>query len=237
MDPRHHPLFMDERLTGMCVYCGAMPETRDHVASRVLLDEPFPSQLVVVGACANCNAGFSLDEQYLACFLECVLSGTAEPSGIKRDNIKRILNENPALKSRIKASQTLEETGNLIWQPEIDRVRRVITKLARGHMAYELYPRLEEPGHVAFIPFVAMADHERAAFEHENVAFGALQGWPEIGTRAFYRASGENPDGRTQVNGWDIVQPGRYRYAVAETGGILVRIVLSEYLACEVSWE
>ena len=49
MDPRH--LFMDERLTGKCVYCGAQPETRDHVPSKVLLDEPYAAQLPVVGAC------------------------------------------------------------------------------------------------------------------------------------------------------------------------------------------
>ena len=133
-------------------------------------------------------AGFSLDEQYLACLLECVLSGTAEPSGINRDNIKRILNANTALKARIEASRILDATGNLSWQPEIERVRRTITKLARGHAAYELYPQLEEPERVAFIPFLAMSDHERAAFE--EVTSGTLQGWPEIGSRAFYRASG-----------------------------------------------
>ena len=37
--------------------------------------------------------------------------------------------------------------------------------------------------------------------------------------------------------GWVVVQPDRYRYAVVETGGVVVRMVLSEYLACEVVWE
>jgi hypothetical protein len=36
--------------------------------------------------------------------------------------------------------------------------------------------------------------------------------------------------------GWIVVQQGRYRYA-AESDGSMVRMVLSEYLACQVVWE
>jgi len=43
MDPRH--LFIDERLTGICVYCGGQSDTKDHVPSKVLLDKPYPPQL------------------------------------------------------------------------------------------------------------------------------------------------------------------------------------------------
>lgn len=71
MDPRH--LFIDRRLTGMCVYCGDQPDTRDHVPSKVFLNEPYPPELPVVAACKRCNESFSLDEQYLACFLDCVI--------------------------------------------------------------------------------------------------------------------------------------------------------------------
>lgn len=81
MDPRH--LFMDSRLVGMCAYCGGRPDTRDHLPSKVLLDEPYPAELPVVEACLKCNESFSLHEQYLACFIECVVCGTCEPSGLK----------------------------------------------------------------------------------------------------------------------------------------------------------
>jgi hypothetical protein len=99
MDPRQ--LFMDERLTGMCVYCGARPDTRDHVPSKVLLDEPYPPELPVVAACEKCNSEFSLDEQYLSCFLECVICGTTDNSGLQRSKIKRILNERVHLNKRL----------------------------------------------------------------------------------------------------------------------------------------
>ena len=233
MDPRH--LFMDERLFGKCVYCGSQPDTRDHVPSKVLLDEPYPPQLPVVGACESCNAGFSLDEQYLSCFLECVICGTVEPSALQRANVRRILSENPGLRHRIEASQRRDQAGNLLWQPEIDRVRKMVAKLAWGHAAYELYPKPEEPVEVAFAPLPVLSDQERVAFE--DVTSRKPDLWPEIGGRAFLRAFGKKPDQFDQVGDWIVVQPGRYRYVVVETGEVLVRMVLSEYLACTVSWE
>ena len=42
-------------------YCGAYPDTRDHVPSKVLLDEPYPPDLPVIGACQRCNTSYSLD--------------------------------------------------------------------------------------------------------------------------------------------------------------------------------
>ncbi len=233
MDPRQ--LFIDERHTAMCVYCGTHPDTRDHVPSKVLLDEPYPPELPVVGACEKCNASFSLDEQYLACFLDCVIRGGAEASDLHRPNVKRILEGNPALQRRIEGARKRDEADNLIWEPEAGRVRNVVLKLARGHAAYELYPKLEEPTVVCFAPLQILSDGEISAFE--QLADGNLDLWPEIGSRAFLRASGESPDRLPLSGDWIVVQPDRYRYAVAETGGVIVRMVLSEYLACEVAWD
>lgn len=135
--------------------------------------------------------------------------------------------------ARIAASRRTDEWGNLVWQPEAERVRRVIEKLARGHAAYELYPQLEDPDEVAFAPFLAMSDGERSAFE--EVTSEPLHLWPELGSRAFLRACGAYPRSE-EVGPWIIVQPGRYRYSVVERGGVLVQMVLSEYLACAVAW-
>jgi len=233
MDPRH--LFMDERLTGMCVYCGAQPETRDHVPLKVLLDEPYPPELPVVGACEKCNSSFSLDEQYMACFLDCVICGGSVASDLHRSNIERILKDNPALKGKIEKARKRDDADNLLWEPEADRVRNIVLKLARGHVAYELYPKLEEPTKVIFAPLQLLSDEERWSFE--QLTAGKVDLWPEIGSRAFLRACGKSPDRLPVSDGWVVVQPARYRYAVAETGGVLVQMVLSEYLACEVVWD
>jgi len=233
VDPRH--LFMDERLTGICVYCGAQPDTRDHVPSKVLLDEPYPPQLPVVGACECCNASFSLDEQYLACFIECVICGCTDSVGLQRPNVKRMLDGNPALQQRIEGSRRKDEAGNLLWEPEGNRIRNVILKLAKGHAAYELYPKFEEPVEVKFAPLQVLRGEERAAFG--RLTPEKLDLWPEFGSRAFLLTFGKSPDRLKKSGDWIVVQPARYRYAVAETGGVLTRMILSEYLACEVVWE
>ena len=120
-----------------------------------------------------------------------------------------------------------------MWHPETGRIGKIVVKLAQGHAAYELYPLLDEPTHVDFRPLGCLSDADRNAFETPSL--GGNQPSPEIGTRAFLRIwvglgnVCENSD-------WVVVQPGRYRYAVNETGSVTVRMVLSEYLACTVAW-
>jgi len=232
LDPRH--LFMDNRLTGMCVYCGAQPTTRDHIPPKVFLDAPYPPLLSVVDACLGCNQMYSLDEEYLACLLECVICGSSEPDEVTRLNIRRILGDSPALRIRIDAARCQDMTGCLLWEPETARIENLAVKLARGHAAYELYPILDEPVDVLVTPLDTMLDQEICAFEETTQWRSNL--YPEIGSRSFLRTVGPRPDRFKKVDDWIIVQPGRYRYSVIESRRVSVRIVLSEYLACVVVW-
>lgn len=233
MDPRH--LAIDERLkTDTCVYCHRKANTRDHVPSRVLLDEPYPPQLPTVDACEKCNTGFSSDEEYLSCFIECVLCGATEPGSLRRPKVKRILHEKPKLREQIHESMTRDGDA-LLWKLETERVKKVIVKLATGHAAYELVTQDEPPGHIEFRPLIVLSEQQRRDFDRGP--WGQFAPLPEIGSRAFVRACGAKVDEFAQVGDWVVVQPGRYRYAVNEADGILVRIVLSEYLACNASWE
>lgn len=234
MDPKQ--LFFDERLMVGCAYCGGEPLTRDHVPSKVLLDEPYPPDLPVICACERCNASFSMDEQYLACIVECALTGTAQPNGVGREKIRRILCDNPALAALVAESRNQDDRGNAYWEPNVDRVRNVVLKLARGHVAYELgSPQLGRQHRIWFTPFPAMSPTERRMFE----SMPGSNLWPEIGSRAFLRAfrnrSAAQQTEQLQQDQWLIVQPGRYRY-LASPDGRFVRVVLSEYLACEVAW-
>jgi hypothetical protein len=232
MDPRQ--LSVGERLLGVCVYCGGPPDTHDHVPSRVLIDDPPPDDLPVVDACTACNQGFSLDEEYLACFLECVLAGSPDPKHIRREKIKRALSRNDRLSARIQASAHFDDHGVLVWEPEEERVHNVVLKLARGHAAYELnLPQLDGPETFFVSPLLTMLEQDRETFE--NAGWGGLRGWPEINSRAFLRAAGARPYS-DQAGPWIVVQPGQYRYSVDEHGGVRVQIVLAEYLACVVEW-
>jgi hypothetical protein len=138
LNMQHLETFGDERQLAHCSFCGGETGTRDHCPSRVLLDEPFPENLPVVPACEKCNSGFSADEEYLACFLGCVLAGSTEEAKIGREKVRKILAKKPALKSRLAAARSVND-GTTIWQPEIKRLHAVITKLAQGHALYTSY--------------------------------------------------------------------------------------------------
>ena len=120
-------------------------------------------------------------------------------------------------------------------------------KLARGHAAFELsQPRREEPDHFWCGPLVTMSPEEREVFDAPHVQ----QMFGEIGSRGLQRLlvtqisqislkslTGEESQSRLLLNDWVDVQEGYYRYlAIDDVGGIVVRIVVAEYLACEVVW-
>lgn len=134
--------------------------------SRVFLDQPYPEQLPCVPAGLPCNRGFSLDEEYLACLLGCVHAGSADPSKMRRQKIARMLARKPELGRRVMASRQESLFGPPVFTPEINRVRSVVVKLARGHAAFELAAcRLEEPSHCTFVPFPVMTEGQRTSFE------------------------------------------------------------------------
>lgn len=217
----------------MCVFCGGRPNTKDHCPSKVLLDEPFPANLPVVLACRECNNSFSKDERYLACFLECVICGSADPAFLERENIKRILHDQPKLASQIASTHSIGPAGGMVWEADMQRVRNVIVKLARGHLDYELsLQEIGEPNVVDISPMSTMTADQLDFFECPEPGPAAL--WPEIGCRAFMRML---PTGDKINDDWQEVQDRRYRYLIGQTQGNFVHIALSEYLACRIAWE
>jgi hypothetical protein len=83
---QHVSTYADQRILAFCAFCGGETGTRDHCPSRVLLDEPLPSNLPVVPACAACNSSFSGDEEYVACLISCVVAGSTDPEAMSRPN-------------------------------------------------------------------------------------------------------------------------------------------------------
>jgi hypothetical protein len=222
----------DNRNKGFCVHCGGPSETVDHVPPRVFLDEPYPDNLMAAPACHACNNGFSLDEEYLACLLDCIIAGDAEPDKLSRTKIARILREKSLLLARLLRART-DRTDGPVWTTENDRLRQVVLKLARCHAAFELNePQLQEPSHLGVMPLSLMTRGEHAAFEGHEDSFAV---WPEVGTRAMRRMLIVGTD--TLAENWLIVQEGNYRYRTTQTNGLTVRIVIREYLGCEVVWE
>jgi hypothetical protein len=232
---KHLENYADRRQGAWCIHCtNPLKGSRDHVPSKVFLDDPLPENLPLVDICAKCNQSFSLDEQYLACLLECAACGSTDPSGLARPKIKRILTEAPSLKARLENARTakgVEGQEVFSWTPETTRVENVLLKLARGHAMYELNePMFDGPAGISFIPIHLLTPESRHLFEIGGDSnFGV---WPEVGSRAMQRILIQ----ADVISGWIYVQPDRYRYKVGWDGPVRVKMVIRDYLAAEVVW-
>lgn len=224
--------FGDDRILTGCFHCGAKVTTVDHAPPKVLLDKPYPDEMIAVPSCYDCNNSASLDESWLACLVECVVTGEVEAARVSRPVIAKILARSPALVASLTAIRTITDDGTT-FSPDMDRVRRIVTKIARAHAAYELHEHFErEPVSVGVFPLQLLS--ERALQEFETFGGGGFAMWPEVGSRAMQRLVEGYPGDRP---GWVVVQEGRYRYMAGVEDGYVVRMVLSEYLGCRVTWE
>jgi len=235
--------FADSRLINGCIYCSGSAETRDHVPSKCLLEQPYPSNLPVVGCCDTCNQDFSKDEQYLVCLIESALCGSTDPEKMRRESVARIMRNTPSLRARIESSRT-ETGGQIAFIPEENRVYNVMLKLARGHAAFELsQPCRDKPDHFWCGPLSSLSQKERDDFNsvHFQQIFGG------VGSRNMQRLlvtqmivqSEDNKQHNVGmlINDWIDVQDDLYRFiAIDDLGTVVIRIVISEYLACEVAW-
>jgi hypothetical protein len=232
--------FVDERQKSWCIHCGRSlavhKSNDDHVPSKSFLTKPRPHQLPTVTICEECNTGFSLDEQYVVTFLSCVLAGSTDPDKQPNASAARALSDSLALRTRIEQSRTeyLASSGEtrILWTPDLERVKRVFLKNARGHAYFEYgEPMLDAPAHVWILPLESMTATERQVFEGLSDEVKLSQ-WPEVGSRMMTRLT----TGDDMAGQWVIVQADCYRYSVQQCGGLRVRSVLSEYLATEVQW-
>ena len=225
------------------MHCGkglnSTESTREHVPSKCLLRKPYPAEMITIEACRKCNGAFSLDEEYLKGLLWTVLAGSTDPKKQKTPEVARMLRRNVGLRERIENSRTERTTlfgeEEITFAPEVERVKRVVIKNARGHALYELDRAMSfEADEFFAIPLQVLTPEQRDAFETGGE--GELLGWAEVGTRLFQRQCGMAQS--DMIGPWVIVQDGVYRYAVVDRGGdsLLVQSVIQEYLATSVYW-
>lgn len=223
--------FSDERNKMICPYCGSTtePRNRDHVPSKVLLDEPYPENLPTIYPCQKCNERFSRNEEYVACLIECAKGGSIDVRVIEREKIREAMRHSPKMMTRL--GDVLGR--NRFWSTpgeETARVATVVRKLAMGHVAFELgEPILIEPASISFIPRISLSPDRLASFETAP-AFSLLA---EVGSRALQR----QVQSLTGTADWIMVQPDRYRYLTYFSDMVMVRSVISEFLVCEVIWD
>lgn len=169
--------FLDERvrlqLWGRCPFCGrkfsdGKGRTRDHVPAKTLLREPFPTDICTVQVCCECNNRLSDDERYVRVLIGCVLSGSADPQDQEDPLVRKTLEQDSGLRERLAQARVSPQGGlgdTPLWQPESDRIARVLVKNARGHLWYECgLNRFDEPA-TSFLAFETLSDGQRAAYE------------------------------------------------------------------------
>jgi hypothetical protein len=246
--------FTDERQKTWCIHCNLtianVAANRDHVPTQSLLSkglreagarydlrEGGPNDyLPQVFICKKCNSGFSQDESYVLCVLHAVTAGSLYPDQQTHKEAANVLRSNRHI---VRLLKTLPDGQLNLFQdsvpftiyPDVDRIKRIIVKNARGHAYHEIgEPMLNEPNQVSFIPIQMMSESERDAFE--SIGLGC-DVWPEVGSRMMVQVIG----GQNLVGGWTTVEHGRYRYAVDWTVEVMVRTVIWDYLATETRWQ
>ena len=236
--------YSDSRLINGCIYCGAYADTRDHVPSKCLLEAPYPTNLPVVGCCYSCNQSFSIDEEYFVCLIESVRCDSTDPAKITRPSVARKMEKSSALRERIENSRTVVD-GISGFIPEMERIHNVIFKLARGHAAFELSQICDgNPDHFWCGTISSLPPEDQDTFH--SVHFQEILG--EVGSRNQQRLmvlqmtvpsdTGEIENVVMLINDWIDVQDNSYRYiAIDDMGKIIIRIVIAEFYACEVSWD
>jgi hypothetical protein len=155
-----------------------------------------------------------------------------DPGQIQRPKIACRLAKSPKLADLI-AKGCRTDGGQMIWDVDIQRIKNVVLKLARGHASYELAePQNGEPDSFLCKPLATLTSEEKLRFENEpHIQFSA---WPEVGSRAMSRILVQGTD--VYDEGFLLVQEGRYRFRAMQENGVTIQMVLREYLACEVVW-
>src|SRR5665647_14265 len=86
----------DKNKINYCVYCGECASTREHIPSKIFLDEPYPDSLPTVPACFQCNNELSNDEEYVGSYIE-VLSRNIFQNYKSRKKVNKALDHNKLL--------------------------------------------------------------------------------------------------------------------------------------------
>ena len=220
-----------------CIYCGKPAETREHIPSKSLLIGPFPENLSTIPACFECNNGFSADEECFVCFLELQKSMVCGNYSISK-HANDILAKKESLHRLIESQ--ISSKGSYIY-PSFDtkRFKRIITKLAIGHVGYE-YDDLNFAGATnlwfQFAPNIS--GEYKAEFESPKL----LDVIPEISSRflcnAFIIQNANNGE-TLALSDWITVQEQRYSYNVSlnDSGGVSVKMIILDFLYCQVDFD
>jgi len=140
----------------ICIFCGDKADTKDHIPSKNLLEKPYPNNLFTVPSCKRCNNSFSSDEEYFLNVLsEISANQTLLSKKAENGSIFRARENSPGLKALIQNSFVGCEDGSVYFQPDLQRINRVIEKNAAGlyYHKYKFSSQLRNSKCTGFYPY------------------------------------------------------------------------------------
>lgn len=216
-----------------CIYCYKKANTREHIPSKIFLDEPYPKTLALLPSCFKCNNSFSKDEQYVACLIDYIQYIQYELQDVKREKIRKAFNTRPNIKQEMENTivDSKDKKSKYIKYNH-EKIESILLKLSIGHATYSLSRvHLEKPSGIYYKFLPEVTEEEFNNFNAEVICDIA----PEIGSRSFNNIA--LTDDSIPMTLWNIVQENQYRFLAYENkSGLYVRIVIGEFLYSEVIW-
>jgi len=216
-----------------CIYCYEEADSREHIPSKIFLNEPYESNLAILPSCIKCNNAFSENEQYLACLIDYVQYKLSKLKTVKRKKIEKTFKTRPHIKNEFEKSTKYTNDGNLEYiEFSHERIKTILLKLSIGHAIYSLSSIcLGEPSFINYKFYIQLTKDEMANFNLEPISNII----PEFGSREGIYIS--MLDEGIPITTWNIVQNGQYRFlAYEDKGSTNIRIVIGEYFYIEVIW-
>ena len=138
-----------------CAFCGKPATTRDHVPPKGVFPKPRPTDLITVPACAVCNAGSKLDDEYFQWVVTVGTEGNDAAMEIIKKRIGPKFQRRPALLKEIMEGATfvdvVSEGGIFLGEKPAfhydgPRVKAVIEKIVQGLYYFHFGVRLSSLG-------------------------------------------------------------------------------------------
>lgn len=143
----------------LCVYCGAVATSHDHIPPQAIFPRPHPSNFVTVPSCKSCNEGDSKDDEYfrnILVFRED--SGSSASGEAVWVTVRRSLSRPQARRFTLSLANSMfdkpvESPGGILLgsasaiRIDRQRVNHVITRITRGLYAHHfghMMPRTDK---------------------------------------------------------------------------------------------
>lgn len=133
--------------------------------------------------------------------------------------------------------QIRTENDKVYFKPDIQRILRILLKLARGHAGFELdYVNFDDTTTEIWYEFIFNMS-KRTIYEFNRISLYPL--YPEVGLRGMYIIQNLDTGNAQTFARWINVQEGQYRYQVSysSNGNTSVKIVIYEFLYCKIDFK